>query len=63
MRCSGFSAHEGEIKKDSVKRLGRTSGNVDQRGNIWSIRAVVLCGWDLEGFVSPLLVFQPFLLG
>lgn len=35
MHCSGFSAHEGEIKKVSAKRLGWTSGNVDQRGNIW----------------------------
>lgn len=34
MHCLGFSAHEGEIKKVSVKRLGWTSGNMDQRGNI-----------------------------
>lgn len=60
--CSGFSAHEGEIKV-SVKTLGWTSGNADQRGIIWGIRAVVICGWDWEDFVSPLLIFQPFLLG
>lgn len=34
MHCLGFSAHEGEIKV-SVKMLAWTSGNVDQRGNVW----------------------------